>query len=386
MNADINKCLSKLGTGNLATDIKNAQSGGFTGLVKFVILVICVFVIITTISNIVAYSVILNNPEDEQNISTAWCITMAVVNGLLTLFALYVIFLVIKSLVSKDSKLDKLAADIRLTQVNQVNEAYAKVTENSVEIGSMVAADICAKTKGDAKKAELLNITKLPEGKTISTIDAEADAESKRVYKEEYDRVQKEFKEEYRKQLARATYANGVIFPGIPEAGTALADFPRRSKCSNGGDPPCGTLEDYEANLHYDYYNLSQRIGLELYNQRAANAINQQQQAQASSSALAAIQASAAGGVPAGISIPPDATPPGGGTPSGGLGVTATGTPGAFGAPGGSSASGFPSVSGFPSASAIRGTRGFASQLAETRAAATNALATAAQSQGPPGT
>ena len=91
----VNKCLAGIGTGDFSKQLQAAKTGGFTNFVKVIIIVIAIFVIITTVSNIVAYSVILKNPEDEQNISSAWCIAMAVINGLLLVAAVAIIVLII---------------------------------------------------------------------------------------------------------------------------------------------------------------------------------------------------------------------------------------------------------------------------------------------------
>ena len=270
MNTDINKCLSKLGSGNLAKDLADAQSGGFTGVVKFGILVICVFVIITTVVNFIAYLDLYNNPNDADNLSTGWCIAMLAINTLLGLSALTIIIMLIISFVRKGKGIDKLAADINLTQVNKVNEAYARIAEESVELGSRAAADIAATMVADIEYEKFIDNP--PKDKSDPTkelsfkeIKVKADAKNKEVYAKIFDEAKDKFVIEYRKQLARATYTDGIIFPGVPDPTTALGSFISHKYRTCGSDPtkspPCGDAQDYEANLYNDLYNLNNRVG-----------------------------------------------------------------------------------------------------------------------------
>jgi len=241
---------------DLAADIKSAASGGFTVFTKIVIIVITVFVVCITGTNIAAYIYILKKPVEERDVSTVWCATLITLNGLLMLACFAVLVIIIISFFNKGKKINELTSKIQLTKLAEVNAAYVAVSNNAESIGSALAADMAATARADAKYTVLKEVNKLS--------DADARVESKKEYDKDFAEAEQKFSTEYRNRMILNSAKNGIAFQTSGNTVDALNTFltDRPLKCANGSNPPCGRLQDYKANLYYDYYKVKDRIGM----------------------------------------------------------------------------------------------------------------------------
>jgi hypothetical protein len=241
---------------DLAAEIKSAASGGFTIFTKIVIIIISVFVVCVTGTNIAAYIYILKKPEEERDVSTVWCATLITLNGLLMLACFAVLVIIIISFSNKGKKINELSSKIQLTKLAEVNAAYAAVSNSTAEIGSDLAADMTAKARADAKYKVLIEVNRLNE--------SDAREESRKEFSKDFDEAKQRFDTEFRNRMILNTAKDSLIFKPSGNTADALNTFlvDRPLKCANGSNPPCGRLQDYKANLYYDYYKVKDRIGL----------------------------------------------------------------------------------------------------------------------------
>jgi hypothetical protein len=82
-------------------EISGSSIGIFS---KILILVISGWAIVTTILAIVNYVTILKEPNNDQNLSNGWCITMLILNGSLLIASIIIFFIVLLSFKSDSDK------------------------------------------------------------------------------------------------------------------------------------------------------------------------------------------------------------------------------------------------------------------------------------------
>jgi hypothetical protein len=138
-------------------------NGGFSTFIKIMILVVTFYVICISITNVAAYAYILRRPDDQQNVTKTWCITLIVLNIILAILALAIHIIVIISFFRKGGQ--KIAEVVDASEKDGINR------------GVKMAAQVSA-----AREAEKAKIQSIEDGNSESTAKATADATFRREY------------------------------------------------------------------------------------------------------------------------------------------------------------------------------------------------------------
>jgi len=76
-------------------------NGGFSTFIKIMMIIVTVYVVCISATNIAAYAYILRQPDDQQNVTKTWCIALIVLNIILMLLAFAILIIVIISFFRK---------------------------------------------------------------------------------------------------------------------------------------------------------------------------------------------------------------------------------------------------------------------------------------------
>jgi hypothetical protein len=117
-------------------------NGGFSTFVKIMMIIITVYVICISATNIAAYAYILRRPGNDSDINDTWCIALIVLNVILMIASLAILIIVIISFFRKGG--EKVEA-----VVNQASMQGAMQ-------GAQIAAQVEATNKAEAAKMDAI--------------------------------------------------------------------------------------------------------------------------------------------------------------------------------------------------------------------------------------
>jgi hypothetical protein len=122
---------------------------------KIAIIFVLVWAIVTTCVNLAAYAKILKEPDNEQNLSSSWCIAMLIFNGCLLIVS-FLLIIVIGMSFKKESDAKKAVGNV-------VDAAKGQGAAEGAAVGAVAAlqsaAPDVAKAAGDNAATAVMNIT-----------------------------------------------------------------------------------------------------------------------------------------------------------------------------------------------------------------------------------
>lgn len=274
--------------------LKNLNISGISIFWKIVIIAVLAWAIVTTAVNMAAYAKILNEPDNDQNLSSAWCIAMLIFNGCLLLVSITLI--VIVGISFKRESDAKKAVQIQETAV--MSQGAAMGAAAGASAAALSVGQSISKEAGDAAATAVMNSTNDPNLATAVAKQVQAAAintamnptttatATQAAVTVANNASSSGNLETVANAAARSSSAGGTLgrsltmtsaaafrpetspvdvsligamnFPGGPADSifnkALIGDFRSQIECKDGSNPPCGYAQDYKVNLNNDLF------------------------------------------------------------------------------------------------------------------------------------
>ena len=145
-------------------------NGGFSTFVKIIMIIVTVYVVCISATNIAAYAYILRQPKEDQNVNHTWCVALIVLNVVLMIAALAILVITIISFFRKGG------------------EKVAAVVDQAAQQGAMQGAQVAAQVEA-ANKAETAKVEAIENGSS----KAGAEAIAQETYRRELSKKTNEY-------------------------------------------------------------------------------------------------------------------------------------------------------------------------------------------------